>query len=137
VSTEAEAEAEAEETPEETDAEEEKLKRAAARKGFRALEGLRAVLETLGSTAEEITELTQVLEDRIEALKPPDRRKCKEYKRAVNRAKKGTIGIDPEEVVLYCSCRECREIREKQGLPFRGMEGDGTEPAEDTANTPS
>lgn len=98
----------------------ERALRQSARKGFRAIEVLREVYTLLGAEDDEVTKLLAPVEERLEALKPPEKRKCKEYKRALTRARKGLVGIDPDEVVLYCACRECKAIREKQGLAFRG-----------------
>lgn len=95
--------------------EELKNRRAAAKRGKKLLEALHEVLATLDADTSTL-ELVQGLDPVLDRLNPPDLKKCKEYLRALKRSQKGLPGIDPEDVVLYCSCAECRDVRDRFGL---------------------
>ena len=95
--------------------EELKNRRLAAKRGRKLVEGLTEVLETLdadSSAREALAEFDRMLD----RLTPPDLKKCKEYVRALKRSQKGLPGIEPEDVVLYCNCGECRDVRDRFGL---------------------
>lgn len=95
--------------------EELKNRRAAAKRGKKLLEALTEVLTTLNADAPTL-DAVQNLDRVMDRLNPPDLKKCKEYVRALKRSQKGLPGIDPEDVVLYCSCAECRDVRDRFGL---------------------
>ncbi len=83
----------------------------------RALELVReAFAELQAADAPGVVEHLAGLEAQLDALRPPEPRKCREYQRATLRAKKGLMGIDPELVVLYCRCFECATLRAKNKL---------------------
>ncbi|MCC7382421.1 MAG: hypothetical protein IT384_11355 [Deltaproteobacteria bacterium] len=87
------------------------------KKGLKTVEGLRELFKALGADPRpEIAALLSGLEDELEALRPPEPRKCKEFLRALGRAKKGLMGVSPEDVALYCKCAECTALRARQGL---------------------
>ncbi|MFO0723956.1 MAG: hypothetical protein U1E65_09255 [Myxococcota bacterium] len=85
-----------------------------AQKNMEALRETLGELELLGSP--KTLESLAALDAEIESKKPPEPRRCKEYLRALSRAKKGLLGIAPEHVVLYCRCFECSALRAKEGL---------------------
>lgn len=95
--------------------EELKTRRAAAKRGKKLLETLTEVLTTLDADASAFDEI-KTFERMMDRLTPPDLKKCKEYVRALKRSQKALPGIDPEDVVLYCSCAECRDVRDRFGL---------------------
>lgn len=87
------------------------------KKGQKTMEALRETFVELGADGDpNIVALLAQLDQHLERLKPPEPRKCKEYLRALSRAKKGLLGIAPEHVVLYCRCFECTSLRAKEGL---------------------
>jgi hypothetical protein len=83
------------------------------RRAEKALDTLKEALAALGA---EVPQEIAAIERAIEALRPPEPRRCKEYLRALSRSKKGILGIPPEDVVLYCRCQECRDLRVKLGM---------------------
>lgn len=95
--------------------EELKNRRAAAKRGKKLLETLNEVLVTLDADAATL-DAVLTLDRVLDRLTPPDLKKCKEYVRALKRSQKGLPGIDPEDVVLYCNCGECRDVRDRFGL---------------------
>lgn len=95
--------------------EELKNRRTAAKRGKKLLEALSEVFATLDADTS-MLEAVQGLEVVLDRLNPPDLKRCKEYVRALKRSQKGLPGIDPEDVVLYCSCAECRDVRDRFGL---------------------
>lgn len=91
-------------------------RRREVRRGLKAVEQMREIFANLGAQERpEINGLLESLEHELDALKPPDPRRCKEYLRAVARSKKGLLGIAPEDVALYCRCPECSALRAKTG----------------------
>lgn len=87
------------------------------RRALKVIEQLREVFGALGAADRpEVAAIIGALEKELDALKPPDPRRCKEFLRAVGRARKGLVGIAPEDVVLYCRCFECTTLRTKLGL---------------------
>jgi hypothetical protein len=101
-------------TPHEDDGSE---RRRQLKKAHKALESLRGALAEIGAgTKTEVAALLSALEDEIEALRPAEPRKCKEYQRALGRAKKGLLGVSPEDVALYCRCAECTSLRAQRGM---------------------
>lgn len=99
--------------------------RALVQRGLRALDGVRAAFAALGATDEAVGALLAKVEVELNARRPPEPRRCKEYLRSVAREKKGLIGISPEDVALYCRCPECSGIRDRLGVEL----GAGRPPA--------
>lgn len=110
----------------------EKVARANVQRGLRAVAQVRSAFEALGAADKpEVVALLEKLEGELDALRPPDPRKCKEYLRAVSRERKGLIGIRPEDVVRYCRCPECTLLRMKMGLEHpSGPTAEELEPAD-------
>lgn len=105
--------------PKEVNLEEEeaKPKRAAARRGFALVETLGEIFAFLG--AGEDTDVAAALEgvrSQLDRHQPPAPRTCKEHKRALALAKKGLMGIHPDDVLRFCRCEECHGLREKAGM---------------------
>ncbi len=103
----------------------EKAARTALKKGQKALELLREAFCALGAEKDAALEaLFRELNQRLEELGPPEPRKCKEYRRALVILQKGGIGIHPDDVVRFCRCEECENLRDKMGLthppPIKG-----------------
>ena len=101
----------------ELESQEDAERRKLIKKAQKALEALKeslGELQLLGSS--KTLEALAAIESEIDAKKPPEPRRCKEYLRAFSRAKKGLLGIAPEHVVLYCRCFECSALRAKEGL---------------------
>ncbi len=89
-------------------------KRREVRRGHKAIETLREIFAALEvKEIEAVNGLLAAVGVQLDALRPPDKRRCKEYLRAVGRSKKGLLGISPEDVVLYCRCEECSVLRLK------------------------
>jgi hypothetical protein len=119
-------------------------RRRQVKKGQKTMEALRETFVELGADGDpNIVQLLAQLDQHLERLKPPEPRKCKEYLRALSRAKKGLLGIAPEHVVLYCRCFECTSLRAKEGLEqpatrpvspvLMEPEAEADEPAAETA----
>lgn len=87
------------------------------KKAEKALEQIDAVLGAFEPAPERsVKNAMKRLAQEIDALKPPEPRRCKEYKRAITLARKGEMGIHPDDVMRYCRCSECHDLREKAGL---------------------
>lgn len=87
------------------------------KKGAKALDTITEVLESFEPGPERpVKNALKKLAEELEALQPPEPRKCKEYKRALAMAKKGEMGIHPDDVMRFCRCGECATLREKAGV---------------------
>ncbi|MBI2372421.1 MAG: hypothetical protein HYV07_00345 [Deltaproteobacteria bacterium] len=82
---------------------------------MRAVETLRVIFLDLGAAGTAFERLEDLLGP-IELFRPPELRRCKEFRRAWARKERGQIGIRPEDVALYCRCTECGEIRARLKL---------------------
>ncbi|MCB9646507.1 MAG: hypothetical protein H6730_07910 [Deltaproteobacteria bacterium] len=99
------------------DPEEEKAIRGLIKKGEKALEAFEEVLACFEPGPERaVKNALKRLAEELDALKPPEPRKCKEYKRALALARKGEMGIHPDDVMKYCRCEECTALRAKAGV---------------------
>lgn len=97
---------------------EEKAIRALLKKGHKALETLEEVLGSFEPGPERpVKNALKKIAEELDALAPPEPRKCKEYKRAIALARKGEMGIHPDDVMRFCRCSECHALREKAGIP--------------------
>lgn len=85
-------------------------KKAAYRRAMRAVETLRLIFLDLGAAGNAFERLEDLLGS-LELFRPPELRRCKEFRRAWARKERGIMGIRPEDVALYCRCPECTEIR--------------------------
>jgi hypothetical protein len=97
--------------------EEDKAIRSMLRRGEKALEIVQEIFDTFepGPGRAVVTAMKRVA-DELETLRPPKPRKCKEFKRALGLARKGEMGIHPDDIVRYCRCEECQALREKEGM---------------------
>jgi hypothetical protein len=101
----------------EVDEEAQNERRRLVKRAQKALEAARAVYADLGiAERPSVLAMFTALDAEAEREKPPEPRRCKEYLRAVTRAKKGLMGISPDHVVFYCRCVECTAIRAKERL---------------------
>jgi len=97
---------------------EEKAIRGVLKKGHKAIEALEEVLAHFEPGPDRaVKNALKKLTEELEALAPPEPRKCKEYKRAIALARKGEMGIHPDDVMRFCRCSECHALREKAGVP--------------------
>jgi hypothetical protein len=102
---------------EQRDPGEEKAIRALLKKGEKALEAFEEVMASFDPGPDRaVKKALERLAEELEALKPPEPRQCKEYKRAIALARKGEMGIHPDDVMKYCRCEECTALREKAGV---------------------
>lgn len=94
-----------------------KLIRAALKKAEKAIEQINEVLDQFEPAPDRsVKNALKRITQELDALKPPEPRKCKEYKRALGLARKGEMGIHPDDIMKYCRCSECHELREKAGF---------------------
>ncbi len=97
--------------------EEAKQIRVLLKKAEKALEQVSEVIDTFEPGPERaVKNAIKRLAQELDALKPPEPRRCKEYKRALALARKGEMGIHPDDIMKYCRCAECHDLREKAGL---------------------
>ena len=102
---------------EQRDPEEDKAIRALLKRGEKALEAYAEVLASFEpGPGRAVKNALERLAEELESVKPPEPRKCKEYKRAIALARKGEMGIHPDDVMKYCRCEECTALREKAGV---------------------
>lgn len=96
---------------------EEKAIRGLLKKASKALETIEEVFASFEPGPERpVKNALAKIAGEIDALKPPEPRKCKEYKRAIALARKGEMGIHPDDVMRFCRCSECHVLREKAGM---------------------
>lgn len=96
---------------------EDKAIRALLKKGEKALETFEEVMAGFEPGPERaVKNALKRLAEELEGLRPPEPRKCKEYKRALALARKGEMGIHPDDVMKFCRCEECAALRAKAGV---------------------
>ncbi len=97
--------------------EEDKAIRSMLRRGEKALDIVQEIFDTFEpGPGRAVVNAMKRVADELETLRPPKPRKCKEYKRALGLARKGEMGIHPDDIVRYCRCEECQALRAKDGM---------------------